>query len=76
MNAFCFKISILCQTRFGIEPCAVTGPATDNQVGVQIIREQMSVEAFNAISNPADLGDHIIGKLGLRNVGESKVSAE
>ena len=66
----------LLRERFGIEPCAVTGPATDNQVGVQIIREQMSVEAFNAISNPADLGDHIIGKLGLRNVGESKVSAE
>ena len=30
----------------------VTGPATDNQVGVEIIREQLGVEAFNAISNP------------------------
>jgi hypothetical protein len=66
----------LLRERFGIEPCAVTGPATDNQVGVQIIREQMQVEAFNAISNPADLGDHIIEKLGLRNVRESKVSGE
>jgi len=40
----------LLRERFGIEPCAVTGPATDNQVGVEIIREQMQVEAFNAIS--------------------------
>ncbi|MFO1465257.1 MAG: hypothetical protein U1F35_02240 [Steroidobacteraceae bacterium] len=55
----------LLRERFEIEPCAVTGPATDNQVGVQIIREQMNVEAFNAISNPADLGDHIISRLGL-----------
>jgi hypothetical protein len=36
----------------------------------------MNVEAFNAISNPADLGDHIISKLPLRNVGESKVAGE
>jgi hypothetical protein len=66
----------LLRERFGIEPCAVTGPATDNQVGIEIIREQMNVEAFNAISNPADLGDHIIASLGLRNVRESKVVGE
>jgi hypothetical protein len=66
----------LLRERFGIEPCVVTGPATDNQVGVQIIREQMQVEAFNAISSPADLGDHIIASLGLRNVRESKVVGE
>lgn len=62
----------LLRERFGIEPCVVTGPATDNQVGIEIIREQMNVEAFNAISNPADLGDHIIGALGLRNVRNPK----
>ena len=66
----------LLRERFGIEPCAVTGPATDNQVGIQIIREQMDVEAFNAISNPADLGDHIIARLGIENVRASKVAAE
>ena len=59
--------------RFGIEPAVVTGPATDNQVGVDMIRDQLNVEAFNAISNPADLGDFLISKLGLRNVAESKV---
>jgi hypothetical protein len=66
----------LLRERFGIEPCVVTGPATDNQVGVEIIREQMNVEAFNAISNPADLGDHVISSLKLRNVRESKVAGE
>jgi hypothetical protein len=66
----------LLRERFGIEPCAVTGPATDNQVGVDIIREQMQVEAFNAVSNPAQLGDYIIGSVGLRNVRDSKVAGE
>jgi hypothetical protein len=66
----------LLRERFGIEPCAVTGPATDNQVGIEIIRDQMRVAAFNAISDPADLGDHIIASLGLRNVRESKVVGE
>jgi hypothetical protein len=66
----------LLRERFGIEPCAVTGPATDNQVGIEIIRDQMNVQAFNAISNPGDLGDHIIASLGLRNVRESKVVGE
>ncbi len=69
----------LLRERFGIEPCVVTGPATDNQVGIEIIREQMNVEAFNAISHPADLGDHIIASLGLRNVrrvqGSRRMSA-
>jgi hypothetical protein len=63
----------LLRERFGIEPAAVTGPATDNLVGVEIIREQMNVEAFNAISNPADLGDYLIAKIGIGNVGAAKV---
>ena len=66
----------LLRERFLIEPCAVTGPSTDNQVGVQIIREQMNVEAFNAISNPADLGDHIIAKLGLAEIATLKAAGE
>jgi hypothetical protein len=66
----------LLRERFGIEPAVVTGPATDNQVGVQIIREQMQVEAFNAISNPADLGDHIITTLGLHKARDAKAVGE
>jgi hypothetical protein len=63
----------LLRERFGIEPAVVTGPATDNLVGVEIIREQMNVQAFNAISNPADLGDFLIDKLGISHAQESKV---
>ncbi|HTY48151.1 MAG TPA: hypothetical protein VMB48_00500 [Steroidobacteraceae bacterium] len=55
----------LLRERFGVEPCAVTGPATDNQVGVQIIEEQLEVPAFNALSNGAALGDSLIQALKL-----------
>jgi hypothetical protein len=55
----------LLRERFKVEPAAVTGPATDNSVGVDIIEEQMQVKAFNAITNGAALGDHLIDKLGL-----------
>src|ERR1700724_2929207 len=40
----------LLRERFQIEPCVVTGPSTDNQVGVEIIQQQMNVVAFNALS--------------------------
>lgn len=55
----------LLRERFGIEPCAVTGPATDNAVGVDIIREQMGVAAFNALTDGAALGDCVIESIGL-----------
>jgi len=55
----------LLRERFAIEPCAVTGPATDNAVGVDIIEQQMAVRAFNAMTSGAALGDHIIDSLGI-----------
>jgi len=55
----------LLRERFHVEPTAVTGPATDNSVGVDIIEEQMQVRAFNAITNGAALGDHLIKHIGL-----------
>lgn len=55
----------LLRERFHVEPCVVTGPATDNQVGVDIIQQQMKVPAFNAISNAAALGDAVIEAVGL-----------
>jgi len=51
--------------RFHIEPIAVTGPATDNEVGVAIIRDQLKVPAFNALAAGAALGDSIIESVGL-----------
>jgi hypothetical protein len=55
----------LLRERFGVEPCVVTGPATDNQVGVEIITSQMGVPAFNALSSGAALGDRVTEALGL-----------
>jgi hypothetical protein len=55
----------LLREKFGIEPTVVTGPATDNQVGVDIIAEQMGVTAFNAITSGAALGDRVIEAAGL-----------
>jgi len=55
----------LLRERFGIEPCVVTGPATDNSVGVEIIQKQLGVSAFNAMSNGAALGDRVIEAVGL-----------
>src|SRR5712672_436140 len=55
----------LLRERFHIEPCLVTGPSTDNQVGIDIIEQQLKVPACNAISNPAALGDALIEAVGL-----------
>jgi hypothetical protein len=56
----------LLRDRFGIEPCVVTGPSTDNQVGVDIILRQLGVPAFNAMTNGAALGDRVIEALGVK----------
>ena len=55
----------LLRERFGVEPCVVTGPSTDNQVGIEIIQQQMNVAAFNALSDAAALGDHVIDAIGI-----------
>jgi hypothetical protein len=55
----------LLREQFNIEPCVVTGPATDNQVGVEIIERQMGLPAFNALSHGVALGDCVIETLGI-----------
>ena len=49
--------------QFDIEPAVVTGPATDNDVGIQQIDERVSLPAINALSNGVALGDHIAALL-------------
>jgi hypothetical protein len=56
----------LLRERFGVEPCVVTGPSTDNQVGVDIITKQMGVSAFNAMTHGAALGDRVIEAIGVK----------
>lgn len=52
--------------QFGIEPTVVTGPATDNAVGVDQIRERLDLPAINALTSGVALGDAIAAVLGGR----------
>ena len=55
----------LLRERFGIEPCLVTGPSTDNRVGIEIIEQQLKVRAFNALTDAVGIGDAVIAAIGL-----------
>ena len=66
----------LLREKFGVEPAVVTGPATDNQVGVDIIAEQMRVAAANAITSGGELGDRVIAAAGLAGRFPVKPAAE
>jgi hypothetical protein len=66
----------LLNDKFGITPAAVTGPSTDNAVGVDIIKAQTGVAAFNALTSGAALGDYLIDTLGLAHVPQAAVGAE
>jgi hypothetical protein len=49
----------LLRKEFKIEPALVTGPATDNDVGIQQINERCDLPAVNALSNGVALGDMV-----------------
>ena len=49
----------LLDEEFDLAPHIVTGPATDNLVGTEIITNRLGLPAFNAISHGADLGDAV-----------------
>ena len=51
---------------FGIEPAIVTGPATDNDVGKDIIVQRMGVKAINAVTDSMQLGDAVTTHVGLK----------
>lgn len=44
---------------YAITPGVVTGPATDNSIGNQIIVDQLGVAAVNAVTHGAELGDTV-----------------
>ena len=55
--------------QFDLTPCVVTGPATDNVVGVQIVRDRLDLPAANALTSGTLLGDIVLdhcGKLSVR----------
>ncbi|MEM7451735.1 MAG: hypothetical protein AAGA41_03335 [Pseudomonadota bacterium] len=55
-------VRILRET-YDIEPAVVTGPATDNAVGVDLIEQQMGVTARNALTSGLALGDAVYASL-------------
>jgi len=57
----------LLRKEFTIEPTVVTGPATDNDVGIQQINERCDLPAVNALSNGVALGDMIAALLKKEN---------
>jgi len=53
----------LLRDRYGIEPAAVTGRATDNTVGSDMIRDQLDVPAHNALTDESALAGVLIDRL-------------
>ena len=45
--------------QFDITPAIVTGPVTDNAVGIDQIRDRLSLPAINALNNGVALGDYV-----------------
>jgi len=61
----------LLREQFEIEPVIVTGPATDNAVGIDQIAERMGLPAINALTGGAALGDKIADLLPQETGGQS-----
>ena len=57
----------LLREEFDCEANVVTGPATDNRVGKELIVERLGLPAVNAITHGFELGDVVIDALGLKS---------
>ena len=49
---------------FDLEPTVITGPATDNQVGIEIIDQRLGLPGVNALSNGVELADLLLAHIG------------
>jgi hypothetical protein len=55
----------LLRDEFDFAPHIITGPATDNVVGRDIIRDRLGVPAVNAVTDGAELGELVAQMIGL-----------
>ena len=55
---------------FDCEPQVVTGPATDNLIGKELIIEKFGIPAVNAVTDGVELGDVVADVLGLGKSSE------
>ena len=53
---------------YGITADLVTGPATDNNVGVRFVEQQVGLMAINARTHAKALGDHVLKVLEQRGI--------
>ena len=59
------------QDTYGINVDVVTGPATDNQVGVRFVAQQVGLPAINARNNAHNLGDRLTARLAQQGIGHT-----
>ncbi|MBN1962268.1 MAG: hypothetical protein JW841_15135 [Deltaproteobacteria bacterium] len=55
----------LLDEQYGLKTAVVTGPATDNTAGINIVETQTKVTSFNARTNADDLSNQILIGIGL-----------
>ncbi len=60
----------LLREEFDCEPQIVTGPATDNLIGKELIIEKFGIPAVNAVTHGVELGDVVADVLDLKNPSE------
>ena len=58
----------LLREHFGLEPTVVTGPATDNAVGTELIERLLNVPAWNVRDNGDELGALVAGQLDTKGI--------
>ncbi len=56
---------LLLEKEFEMSPALITGPATDNRVGIDIIRRRTGLDGVNAVTHGARLGDAVAARIGL-----------
>ena len=63
------------QIDYGIGVDVVTGPCTDNNVGVRFVQQVTGKPAINARTHARALGDHVLKVLAQRGVGNEAASS-
>ena len=59
------------QKAYGIKPDVITGPATDNNVGVRFVEREVGLPAINARSHSKAFGEHLLNVLVERGISRA-----
>lgn len=61
--AGCWALDSIFKNRYGRTPSVITGPVTDNIVGINYIQNTLGMKAANAMQQPDLLAEHVINEL-------------